>query len=113
MVGQIISLAPCTGGLSRIMTRALYNLVNQKLYWNFKVVLTKEACNVLTFWIDNVDSLNYRCPWVPAQPPARFVYSDTSDYACSSFIDHELKSFIKIGVLQKVLKAVLGESLRL
>ena len=31
------------------MTRALYNPVNQKLYWNFKVVLTKEACDELKF----------------------------------------------------------------
>ena len=55
--------------------------------------MTKEACDELTFWIDNVDSLNFRCPWLPFQPPARFVYSDASDYACSSFIENEHKIF--------------------
>ena len=55
--------------------------------------MTKEACDELTFWIDNFDPLNFRCPWVPFQPPARFVYSDASDYACSSFIENEHKIF--------------------
>ena len=36
---------------------------------------------------------HFRCPWLPLQPPARFVYSDASDYACSSFIENELKIF--------------------
>ena len=86
MVGQVISLTPCVGSVARIMTRALYTVVNQKQSWNSKVELTKVACDELTFWIDNVDSLNSRCPWLPFQPPAGFVYSDASDYACSSFI---------------------------
>ena len=79
--------------VARIMTHALYTVVNQKQSWNSKVELTKEACDELTFWIDNVDSLNFRCPWLPFQPPARFVYSDAPDYACSSFIENELKIF--------------------
>ena len=86
MVGQVISLTPCVRNVARIMTRALYTVVNQKQSWNSKVELTKEACDELTFSIDNVDSLNFRCPWLPFQPPARFVYSNASDYACSSFI---------------------------
>ena len=93
VVGQVISLTPCVGSVARIMTRALYTVVNQKQSWNSKVELTKEACDELTFWIDNVDSLNFRCPWLPFQPPARFVYSDASDYACSSFIENEHKIF--------------------
>ena len=93
VVGQVISLTPCVGSVARIMTRALYTVVNQKQSWNSKVELTKEACDELTFWIDNVDSLNFRCPWLPFQPPARFVYSGASDYACSSFIENEHKIF--------------------
>ena len=94
VVGQVISLTPCVGSVARIMTRALYTVVNQKQSWNSKVELTKEACDELTFWIDNVDSLNFRCPWLPFQPPARFVYSDASDYACSSFVENKhIKTF--------------------
>ena len=94
VVGQVILLTPCVGSVARIMTRALYTVVNQKQSWNSKVELTKEACHELTFWIDNVDCLNFRCPWLPFQPPARFVYSDASDYACSSFVENKhIKTF--------------------
>ena len=61
MVGQVISLTPCVGSVAKIMTRALYTVVNQKQSWDSQVELSKEAFDELTFWIDNVDSLNFRC----------------------------------------------------
>ena len=75
------------------MTRSLYAAVNQKLSWNSEVVLTTEACNELTFWSENVDYLNFRCPWVPLQPTANFTYSDLSDHASIAFINNEQKIF--------------------
>ena len=93
LVGQIISLTPCVGGVTRIMTRSLYAVVNTKVSWNSTVVLTKEACSELGFWSKNVNSLNYRCPWLPLCQPAKLVYSDASDYACGSFIHSEGKIF--------------------
>ena len=73
MVGQVISLTPCEGGVARIMTRSMYVAVNQKLSWNSDVELTKEACAELAFLSENVDSLNFHCPWAPLQPPVKFV----------------------------------------
>lgn len=93
VVGQIISLTPCVGGVTRIMTRSLYAVVNTKVSWDSTVVLTKEACRELVFWSQNVDSLNCRCPWLPLSQPAKLVYSDASDYACGSFIHSEGKIF--------------------
>ena len=93
VVGQVRSLTPCVGSVARIMTYALYTIVNQKQSRNSKVELSKEAFDELTFWIDNVDSLNFCSPWIPFLPLARFVYSDASDYACSSFIENEHKIF--------------------
>ena len=93
VVGQVRSLTPCVGSVARIMTYALYTIVNQKQSRNSKVELSKEAFDELTFWIDNVDSLNFCYPWMPFLPLARFVYSDASDYACSSFIENEHKIF--------------------
>ena len=61
VVGQVISLTPCVGSVAKIMTRALYTVVNQKQSWDSQVELSKEAFDELTFWIDNVDSLNFRC----------------------------------------------------
>ena len=61
VVGQVISLTPCVGSVAKIMTRALYTIVNQKQSWDSQVELSKEAFNELTFWIDNVDSVNFCC----------------------------------------------------
>lgn len=71
----------------------MYTVVNQKLSCNLEVKLTNEACDELAFWDENVDSLNFHSPWAPLQPPAKFVYSDASDHACSSFIDNDHKIF--------------------
>ena len=48
--------------MARITTRYLQVNVNQKLPWNSEVVLTKEACDELAFWGENVDSLNFIAP---------------------------------------------------
>ena len=93
MVGQVISLTHCVGSVARIMTRSMYAVVNQKLSWNSEVELTKEACDELAFWDRNVDSLNFHSPWAPLQPPAKVVYSDASDHACSFLIDNDHKIF--------------------
>ncbi|RMX55317.1 hypothetical protein pdam_00025080 [Pocillopora damicornis] len=61
VVSQVILLTPCVGSVAKIMTRALYTVVNQKQSWDSQVELSKEAFDELTFWIDNVDSLNFRC----------------------------------------------------
>ena len=111
MVGQVISLTPCVGSVARIMTRSMYAAVNQKLSWNSEVELTKEACAELAFWSENVESLNFYCPWAPLQPPVKFVYSDASDHACSSFIDNEHKIFHQNWSPKKVLRVPRGGNL--
>ncbi|XP_067041129.1 uncharacterized protein [Acropora muricata] len=93
VVGLVISLTHCVGSVARIMTRSIYAVVNQKLSWNSEVKLTNEACDELAFWDENVDSLNFHSPWAPLQPPAKFVYADASDHACSSFMDNDHKIF--------------------
>lgn len=93
VVGQIISLTPCVGDVTRIMTRSLYAVVNTKMSWNSTVELSKEAYAELMFWNQNVDCLNCRSPWLPPSIPAKFVYSDASDHACGSFIQNENKVF--------------------
>ena len=104
MVGQVISLTPCVGSLARIMTRALYTVVNQKQSWNSKVELTEEACDEMTFWIDNVDSVNLFCPWLLDM--SILTHQIT---LVVLLLKTSIRFFIKIGVLQRVLKAVLGD----
>ena len=45
VVGQIISLTPCVGSVTRILTNSLHAVVNTKVSWNSTVQLTKKACN--------------------------------------------------------------------
>lgn len=81
-VGHIISLTPCVGSMTRILTRSLYAVVNTKVSWNAAVQLTKKACNELVSWSQNVDSLNRRYSWLPLSQPTKLVYFVASDYAC-------------------------------
>ena len=75
------------------MTWSLYAVVNTKMSWNSTVELSKEAYAGLVFWNQNVDCLNCRSPWLPPSILAKFVYSDSSDHACGSFIQNENKVF--------------------
>lgn len=50
VVGRILSLTPCVGDLTRIITRSLYAVVNTKVSWNSTVELSKEAYTELVFW---------------------------------------------------------------
>ena len=93
VVGQIILLTPCVGGVARIMTRSLYAVVNPKVSWKCIVVLTKESCSELVLWSQSANFLNCRCPWLPLCQPAKLLYSDASHYACGSFIHSKGKLF--------------------
>ena len=57
VVGQIISLTPCVGDVTRIMTRSLYAVVKTNVSWNSTAELSKEAYAELVVWNQNVDSL--------------------------------------------------------
>ena len=112
VVGQVILLTPCVENVARITTRYLYANVNQKLPWNSEVVLTKEACDELAFWSENVDSLNFIAPGclcnlllilsVPTRRSTPVVLLLTMS---------TIRFVIRIGVLQKVPKASRGGNL--
>ena len=107
VVGQVISLTHCVGSVARIMTRSMYAVVNQKLSWNSEVELTKEACDKLAFWDENVDSLNFHSPWAPLPSPAKLsIVTRPITPVVPSLIMTTIFS-IKIGARQKVLKAQL------
>ena len=93
VVGQIISLTPCVGNVTRIMTRSLYAVVDQGVSWSSTVELTREARDELQFWNQNVDSLNGCSPWRAIAKPAKLVNSDASSQAYGSFIENEGKVF--------------------
>ena len=108
VVGQVISLTPCVGSVARIMTRALYTVVNQKQSWNSKVELTKEACDELTSTL-----LIFVAPGCLFNRPLDLSILTHQITLVVLLLKTSTRFFIKIGVLQRVLKALLGESLGL
>ena len=91
--GEIISLGPCVGNVSRRMSRNLFAVINTVPTWNSYVRLSSEALAELVFWKSNAASLNGIPIWPVRHKPSKIVYSDASGSACGSFIEFEGKMF--------------------
>ena len=87
---------------------ALYTVVNQKQSWNSKVELTKEACDELTSTL-----LIFVAPGCLFNRPLDLSILTHQIMLVVLLLKTSVRFFIKIGVLQRVLKALLGESLGL
>ena len=55
----------------------MYAVLNAKISWCHHVLLTLEALEELTFWLDNIDNFNGQNIW-PEASAIRVVYSDAS-----------------------------------
>ena len=87
---------------------ALYTVVNQKQSWNSKVELTKEACDELTSTL-----LIFVAPGCLFNRPLDLSILTHQITLVVLLLKTSIRFFIKIGVLQRVLKALLGVSLGL
>ena len=61
--------------------------------WFSYVQLSYEPASEIMFWKQNARSLNGRSVLPTDSKPSKIVYSDASEYACSSFVEHEGKIF--------------------
>ena len=77
VIGKIMSMSLALGPLARMMTRGMYAVLNAKISWCHQVLLTTEALEELTFWLDNIDNFNGHNIW-PEASAIRVVYSDAS-----------------------------------
>ena len=68
-------------------------MLNVRSSWNSNVQLIDEAIREIMFWKLNARSLIDRRAWPTESKPSKIVYSDASDYACSSFVENEGKIF--------------------
>lgn len=91
--GKIISLGPCVGNVSRLMSRNLFAVINTAQTWNSYARLSSEALAELVFWKSNAASLNGIPIWPVRHKPSKIVYSDASGSACGSSIEFEGKMF--------------------
>ena len=79
VVGQIIAMSLAIGPVSRLHTRALYRVINQRWSWSAPVMLSEEAQEELQFWQDHMHSLNGRPIWF-SPGATRVAFSDASCY---------------------------------
>ena len=77
VVGQIISMSLAVGPVSRLRTRAMYAVLNQRKFWSDWLTLSLDALNELQFWKQSIDIFNGRSIYFTAGA-TRVVFSDAS-----------------------------------
>ena len=83
--GQIISTAPVSGNISRIMTRHCIMSTLSAQHWDSEVKMDSYCIEELYFWKNNLNSIKVRDCFL-FNKPQRFVYSDASATGCGSVI---------------------------
>ena len=83
--GQIISTAPVSGNISRIMTRHCIMSTLCAQHWDAKVKMDSYCIEELYFWKNNIHSIKVRDCFL-FNKPQRFAYSGASATGCSSVI---------------------------
>ena len=77
VVGQIISMSLALGPVTRLRTRAMYSVLNQRKCWSDRLRLSRDAQEELSFWQHNIDQFNGQSI-VFSAGVTRVVYSDAS-----------------------------------
>ena len=83
--GQIISTAPVSSNISRIMTRHCVMSTLSVQHWDEEFKLDQYCIDELHFWRTNLDSIKVRDCFL-LHKPQRFAYSDASTTGCGSVI---------------------------
>ena len=111
--GKIISTAPVSGNISRIMTRHCIMSTLSVQHWNSKVKMDPYCIEELYFWKNNLNSIKVRECFL-FNKPQRFAYSDASATGCGSVItpNEDCVCVTSFGSIRSALKALLGESLQ-
>ena len=81
----MISTAPVSGNISRIMTRHCIMSTLSAQHWDAKVKMDSYCIEELYFWRNNLNSIKVRDCFL-FNKPQRFAYSDASATGCGSVI---------------------------
>ena len=99
LIGKIVSMSIGLGPVTRLMTRALYATLHQKVAWCQNLTLSPEASQELEFWISEISHFNGQNIW-PKPSAVRVVYSDASATGYGGYIvEHD--NLIANGVWSK------------
>ena len=88
VAGTIISMSLALGSISRLMTRSLYAVLNNRISWYQMFSLTKEALKEIDFWAERISQFNGQN--IRPKPSAlRLVYSDASSTSFGGYtVEH-------------------------
>lgn len=86
VVGKIISLSPCVGNVSLIMSRFLQSAVTFRDAWDTPLDLSRfqfypHCLDEINFWLENCVKLNCRKLFEYTRPVC-IICTDASDFAC-------------------------------
>ena len=88
LIGKIVSMSIGLGPVTRMMTRALYTTLHQKVAWCQNLTLSPEASQELELWISEISHFNGQNIW-PKPSAVRVVYSHASATGYGGYIvDH-------------------------
>ena len=83
--GQIISTAPVSGNIARIMTRHCIMSTLSMQHWDSKVKMDPYCIDEIYFWKNNLNSIKVRDCFL-FNKPQHYPYSDASATGCGSLI---------------------------
>lgn len=84
LTGKIMSMSLALGPVARLMTRAMYAMLESRVNWDM-LLWTEEAWEELQFWTGSLKS--YNAQPIRYQPSAiRVVYSDASDVGFGGYV---------------------------
>ena len=90
ITGTLLSMSMGIGPVCRLMTRAMYALIESRMLWCNNLKVTSEVRSELEFWLLGLETFKSRPIW--CSPAAvRVVYSDASDTGYGGYtVEHGL-----------------------
>lgn len=124
ITGKVMSMSLALGPVSRLMTRSLYTLLNNRQSWCSRLPLSQEAKSELQFWLGGLQSWNGQGIW--HSPAAiRVVYTDASHTGYGGYtVEHgchiahgvwlpeertESSTWRELRAVRQVLEALIGK----
>ena len=96
VAGQIISMGPGLGPISRLLTRKMYAFIDAAPSWDNFIVTDREVKDELRFWVSNINEANgYHLKRHHAH--TKVVYSDASEHGYGGYVVQNLGKIIAKG----------------
>ena len=84
VAGFLSSMHLCIGPIVHISTRKMYHQIERRISWFHPLLLTAGTIEELTFWLQNIKSLN-GCTFKPRPVTSQIVFTDASGSGYGGF----------------------------